>query len=76
MNAGARNRTKKLQRKGLVKMTESEAVKMAVVLVPVIWTVVVFLAGWIVEEVRNYKNRDLFKDEDAMKLLRHTREDD
>ncbi len=34
-------------------MTESEAVKMAVVLVPVIWTVVVFLAGWIVEEVRN-----------------------
>ena len=57
-------------------MTESEAVKMAVVLVPVIWTVVVFLAGWIAEEVRNYKNRDLFKDEDAMKLLRHTREEE
>ncbi len=35
-------------------MSESEVVKMAVVLVPVIWTVVVFLAGWIVEEVRNY----------------------
>ena len=70
MNVGARNRTKKLQRKGLVKMTESEAVKMAVVLVPVIWTVVVFLAGWIVEEVRNYKNRDLFKDEESQALLK------
>ena len=69
MNVGARNRTKKLQRKGLIKMTESEAVKMAVVLVPVIWTVVVFLAGWIVEEVRNYKARDLFKDEDAQAIL-------
>lgn len=57
-------------------MSESEVVKMAVVLVPVIWTVVVFLAGWIAEEVRNYKNRDLFKDEDAMKLLRHTREEE
>ena len=57
-------------------MSESEVVKMAVVLVPVIWTVVVFLAGWIVEEVRNYRNRDLFKDEDAMKLLRHTREEE
>ena len=70
MNVGARNRTKKLQRKGLIKMTESEAVKMAVVLVPVIWTVVVFLAGWIVEEVRNYKNRDLFKDEESQALLK------
>ena len=70
MNVGARNRTKKLQRKGLIKMTESEAVKMAVVLVPVTWTVVVFLAGWIVEEVRNYRNRDLFKDEDAQAILK------
>lgn len=51
-------------------MTESEVVKMAVVLVPVIWTVVVFLAGWIVEEVRNYKNRDLFKDEESQALLK------
>ena len=51
-------------------MTESEVVKMAVVLVPVIWTVVVFLAGWIVEEVRNYRNRDLFKDEDAQAILK------
>ena len=57
-------------------MTESEVVKMAVVLVPMAWIAVVLLAGWIAEEVRNYKNRDLFKDEDAMKLLRHTREEE
>ena len=50
-------------------MSESEMIKMCVVLVPVIWTVVVFLAGWIVEEVRNYKARDLFKDEDAQAIL-------
>ena len=51
-------------------MTESEMIKMCVVLVPVIWTVVVFLAGQIVEEVRNYRNRDLFKDEDAQAILK------
>lgn len=51
-------------------MTESEAVKMAVVLVPVIWTVVVFLAGWIAEEVRNYKARDWFKDKEAQAILK------
>ena len=57
-------------------MSESEVVKMAVVLVPMAWIAVVLLIGWIVEEVRNYRNRDLFKDEDAMKLLRHTREEE
>lgn len=57
-------------------MSESEVVKMAVVLVPTLWIAVVLLIGWIVEEVRNYRNRDLFKDEDAMKLLRHTREEE
>lgn len=70
MNVGARNRTKKLQRKGLIKMTESEAVKMAVVLVPMAWIAVVLLIGWIVEEVRNYRNRDLFKDEEAQAILK------
>ena len=70
MNVGARNRTQKLQRKGLIKMTESEAVKMAVVLVPMAWIAVVLLIGWIVEEVRNYRNRDLFKDEDAQAILK------
>ena len=51
-------------------MSESEAVKMAVVLVPMAWIAVVLLIGWIVEEVRNYRNRDLFKDEEAQAILK------
>ena len=51
-------------------MSESEVVKMAVVLVPVLWIAVVLLAGWIVEEVRAYKSRDLFKDEEAQAILK------
>ncbi len=51
-------------------MTESEMIKMCVVLVPMAWITVVLLAGWIVEEVRNYRNRDLFKDEDAQAILK------
>lgn len=50
-------------------MSESEVVKMAVVLVPMAWIAVVLLIGWIVEEVRAYRNRDLFKDEDAQAIL-------
>lgn len=60
---------------GQLMLSEADVVKMCVVLVPVIWTVVVFLAGWIVEEVRNYRNRDLFKDEEAQELLKHMTED-
>ena len=55
-------------------MSESEAVKMAVVLVPMAWITVVFLAGWIVEEVRNYKSRNLFKDEEAQDILKKCQE--
>ena len=51
-------------------MTESEVVKMAVVLVPTLWIAVVLFAGWIAEEVRNYRNRDLFKDEEAQAILK------
>jgi len=51
-------------------MSESEVVKMAVVLVPMAWIAIVLLIGWIVEEVRNYRNRDLFKDEDAQAILK------
>lgn len=51
-------------------MSESEVVKMAVVLVPTLWIAVVLLIGWIVEEVRNYRNRDLFKDEEAQAILK------
>ena len=59
----------KLQ-KGAVKMIESEVVKKAVVLVPVIWIAVVLLAGGIAEAVKNYRNRDLFKDEEAQAILK------
>ena len=55
-------------------MIESEVVKKAVVLVPVIWIAVVLLAGWIVEEVKAYRSRDLFKDEEAQYFLKHYQE--
>ena len=55
---------------GQLMLSEADVVKMAVVLVPMAWITVVFLAGWIVEEVRNYKNRDLFKDDESQALLR------
>ena len=55
-------------------MSESEAIKMTVVLVFIAWTAVVLLIGWIAEEVRNYKNRDLFKDEDAQAILKKCQE--
>lgn len=51
-------------------MSESEVVKMAVVLVPMAWIAVVLLIGWIVEEVRNYKARDWFKDKEAQAILK------
>lgn len=51
-------------------MSESKVVKMAVALVPTLWIVVVLFAGWIVEEVRAYRNRDLFKDEEAQAILK------
>ena len=50
-------------------MTESEVVKMAVVLVPTLWIAVVLFAGWIAEKIKAYRNRDLFKDEDAQAIL-------
>lgn len=55
-------------------MSESEAIKMTVVLVFIAWTAVVLLIGWIAEEVRNYKSRDLFKDEDAQAILKKCQE--
>ena len=55
---------------GQLMLSEADVVKMCVVLVPMAWITVVFLAGWIVEEVRNYKNRDLFKDDESQALLR------
>ena len=56
---------------GQLMLSEADVVKMCVVLVPMAWITVVFLAGWIVEEVRNYKNRNLFKDEEAQELIKN-----
>ena len=41
-----------------------------VVLAFMAWIAVVLLVGWIVEEVRAYRNRDLFKDEEAQAILK------
>lgn len=59
---------------GQLMLSEADVVKMCVVLVPMAWITVVFLADWIVEEVRNYKNRDLFKDEEAQEILKKCQE--
>ena len=59
---------------GQLMLSETDVVKMCVVLVPMAWITVVFLAGWIVEEVRNYRNRDLFKDEEAQEILKKCQE--
>ena len=58
---------------GQLMLSEADVVKMCVVLVPIAWIMVVFLAGWIVEEVRNYRNRDLFKDEEAQEILKRVK---
>lgn len=57
-------------------MNESEMVKMMVVLIPSALAVISGFIGWIIEEIRNRHSADLFKDEEAMKLLRYMREDD
>lgn len=57
-------------------MSESEAIKMTVVLVFMAWIAVVLLAGWIAEAVKNYRNRDLFKDEEAQAILKKCRGED
>lgn len=59
---------------GQLMLSEADTVKMCVVLVPVIWTVVVFLAGGIAEAVKNYMNRDLFKDEETQDILKKCQE--
>ena len=59
---------------GQLMLSEADVVKMCVVLVPMAWITVVLLAGWIVEEVRNYRNRGLFKDGEAQDILKKCQE--
>lgn len=57
-------------------MNESEMVKMIVVLMPFIAFALTALVAYITENIRNRSSADLFKDEEALKLLAYMRSDD
>ena len=76
MNAGAKSRKKKTTLKGAIKMTESEMVKMCVVILPCVAFVLTALVAYIAENIRNRNSADLFKDKEALKLLAYMRSDD
>ena len=57
-------------------MTESEIVKMCVVILPCVAFVLTALVAYIAENIRNRNSADLFKDKEALKLLRYMREDE
>lgn len=57
-------------------MTESEIVKMCVVILPCVAFVLTALVAYIAENIRNRNSADLFKDEEALKLLAYMRSDD
>ena len=52
-------------------MSESEIVKMCVVLMPCVAFVLTALVAYIAENIRNRNSADLFKDKEALKLLRY-----
>lgn len=62
--------------KGLIKMTESEMVKMCVVLVPMACVMLAVIIGGIVEMVSDYKHRNDCKGEDWQKLLAYMTKED
>ena len=57
-------------------MSESEMVKMIVVLLPCIAFALTALVAYITEIIRNRNSADLFKDKEALKLLRYMREEE
>ena len=57
-------------------MSESEMVKLIVVLLPCVAFVLTALVAYIAENIRNRNSADLFKDKEALKLLRYMREED
>ena len=57
-------------------MNESKMVKMCVVLLPFIAFALTALVAYITEIIRNRNSADLFKDKEALKLLRYMRSDD
>ena len=52
-------------------MSESEMVKLCVVLIPIVAMVLATVVECIIEAVGNYKYKDCFKDEEAQALLKH-----
>lgn len=57
-------------------MTESEMVKMIVVLLPFIAFALTALVAYITEIIRNRNSVNLFKTKEGRKLLAYMREDD
>lgn len=57
-------------------MSESEAVKMVVVLMPFIAFALTALVAYITEIIRNRNSVNLFKTKEGRKLLAYMREDD
>lgn len=57
-------------------MTESEMVKTIVVLMPCVAFIMVTIIGAIHEAIRKRHSADLFKDKEALKLLRYMREEE
>lgn len=57
-------------------MSESEMVKLIVVLLPCIAFMAVAVIGAVHETIRNRSSADLFKDKEALKLLRYMREEE
>lgn len=57
-------------------MTESEMVKMIVVLLPCIAFALTALVAYITEIIRNRNSADLFKDKEALKLLAYMTEEE
>ena len=57
-------------------MTESEVVKMCVALMPCAAFIMVTIIGAIHEAIRKRHSVNLFKDKEALKLLRYMRSDD
>lgn len=57
-------------------MTESQLVKMIVVLVPCIVFMTVAVIGAVHETIKKRNSTDLFKDEEALKLLAYMTEED
>ena len=57
-------------------MNESEMVEMIVVLMPCVAFITVAIIAGITELIQKRHSADLFKDEEALKLLRYMRSDD